>query len=171
MVNAFCYMAFTKNNKCLNRPISARDYEYARKICKEGMYTKERNEKISKARRAKIASGWKQERTEETKVKHRETLALKKASGIGMGDHQKEAISKGLIGNKNGAGHIVDEDHKTKISKANSKTYRVEDSTGKTFEVINLSSWLNAMNCRTRLFNQQYKKGPLKGFTIFTPSS
>lgn len=169
MINAFCYMAFTRNNKCLRRRVKARDYEYARKICKDGMYTKERNEKISKSRLAKIASGWRQERTDETKTKHRRTLAQKKTNGIGISDHHKAAISKGLIGNKNGIGNILNDEHKGKISDANAKTYQVEDPSGKIFDVKNLSVWLESMNCRTRMFNQKFKKGPLKDFTIFRP--
>lgn len=165
MVNAFCYMAFTRNNKCLSRPISSRDYEYARSICKEGMYTEERNKKISQSRKAKIAAGWRQERTEETKIKHRATLAQKKANGIGMSDQQKAAISKGLIGNTNGKNCRVSEAHKLKVSESNSRKYRIKPPNGNEFIIKNLTSWLKSMNCNTRKVGV-YKKGPLKGYTI-----
>lgn len=171
MVNAFCYMAFTNHNRCLKRAISSRDYEYARRICKEGMYTKERNEKISKSRKALFDAGWSCVRTEETKAKHRSTLAKKKAQGVGMSDLQKTAISKGLIGNKNGAGHEVTDMHRQKIAEARSKTFLIRDPDGNVTEITNLSLWLKSKNSKTKKIGQEYKKGVLKGYTIFTPSS
>lgn len=166
MVNAFCFMAFTKNNRNLQRPVSARDYEYARKICKEGMYTKERNEKISMARRVQIASGWKQERTEDTKAKHRATLALKKENGIGMGARQKAAISTGLKGNKNGLGHSVNDEHRRKVAETQARTFKIAPPNSTPFTVTNLSEWLRSRGIRTRIIGRRYCRGALAGYLI-----
>jgi len=170
MINAFCYMAFTRNNKCLSRPVSSRDYEYARSICKDGMYTEERNRKISKSRLAKLASGWRQVRTDETKQKHRETLKAKKDLGIGLSDLHRQAISKGLIGNTNWKNYRMPETHKIKVRESNSREYKIKSPDGNEFIVKNLSEWLKTMNCGTRMVDKEYKRGPLKGFTIHSIS-
>ena len=171
MVNAFCYMAFTKHNRCLKRPISSRDYQYARRICKDGMYTKERNAKISKSRKALFDAGFTSVRSEETKTKHRNTLAKKKEQGIEMSELQKNAISKGLIGNRNGYGHEVTHSHRQKIAEALAKTFLIRDPNGFVFEISNLSAWLRSKNSKTKKIGQEYKKGVLKGYTIFTSPS
>lgn len=170
MISAYCYMAFTRNNKCLSRSISSRDYEHARIICKNGMYTDERNKKISVARKARIATGWKQIRTTETKSKHSNTLKNKKASGHTMPEYHRAAISKGLIGNTNYKNYKMPEAFKNKLAEANSRKYRIINPGGVEFTIKNLSAWLRMMNCNTCKVGSLYKKGILKGYTILSSS-
>ena len=161
MVHAFCFMALTKNNKCLNRQISARDYQKARELCKTLIYTPERNAKISAARK-----GLSIPRSDESKQRHRQTLADKKAAGIGLSEEHKNAIGKGLIGNQNGRGCVITEEHREIISQRNSKSYEITTPSGSKFTVTGIQKWLRTMNCNTCIVGREYRRGPLKGYTI-----
>jgi hypothetical protein len=163
MISAFSYMVFTSKNKCLSRKATSTDYKLARKLCKGMIYTPERNAKISAARKGKT-----QIRTEASNIKHRETLAYKKSLGYKQSKEQNAAISKGLIGNKNGVGMIITAEHKAIVSEVNSRTYTIISPDGESSKIKNLSKWLLEHNATTRSFNKQYKKGPLKGFTILS---
>ncbi len=173
MVNAFAYMAFTKDNRFHKRQCSSRDYELARRLFREQGFTEERNRKISEARRRLFASGFKQVRSDATKVTHRATLAAKKAAGIRMAQHQRDAIREGLKGNTNGAGHVVTEAHRKIIAASTSSTYEVTFPDGHTETVNNLSEWLRQRN-HTKGFpivDRPIKKGLWAGFTFKRLSS
>lgn len=166
MIHAFAYMAFTQNNRFHQRQCSSRDYELARRLFRENAFTEERNKKISQTRCRLFASGFKQHRTDETKAKHRATLAAKKAAGVEMEQHQRDAIRQALIGNKNGAGHMVTASHRLAVAAAQSKQYHVTSPIGETTLITNLSEWLRSKNCRTRKIGSVYAKGPLRGWLI-----
>jgi hypothetical protein len=132
----------------------------ARVLCKERIYTPERNAKISAARKGKSIP-----RSDEAKRKHKETLAAKKAAGIGLSDQHRQAIGKGLCGNTNGRHCVVTEEHKQRLSKLKSKEFKITDPDGNSFIVSGLSQWLQSMGCNTRRTGL-YKRGVLKGYTI-----
>lgn len=161
MVNAFCFMALTKNNQCLQRPVTARDYELARELCKTRIYTPERNAKISAARK-----GISLPRSDESKRRHRQTLADKKSAGTGLSDEHKNAIRQGLLGNQNGKGCVITQEHREIISQRNSKTYEITTPTGESFIIKGLQKWLRTMECNTCILGSPYRRGPLKGYTI-----
>jgi hypothetical protein len=168
MINAFCYMAFTTNNKRLNRSVSARDYDLARRICKDGMYTEERNKKISKAWAERREAGWKQVRTDETKQKHKNTLKQKADAGLGQKHTEefKKAMSKRLIGNTQGKNHKVSDKHKAVLSEALSKEYKIIFPDKSEKIIKNLSKYCEEVNAKRPNLGIFLKTGPLKGCFI-----